>query len=156
MPHKKYTPSQQLTTKASRSELTHFVEFYKQLCNHYQVISDGEKCKGLIRYCSPKAAKRIERIPSYIEGDYQGLIEDLFYFTKEEDTSYNLAKVNHFTHEARKKSIRTMEQFKHYHEKFLELLGRAIGARAVAPKEYNRHLWEGIPRSLREKIEDRL
>ena len=49
-----------------------------------------------------------------------------------------------------------MEQFKRYHEKFLELLGRAIGARAVAPKEYHRHFWEGIPRFLREKIEDRL
>jgi hypothetical protein len=152
----KYAPSKRLTPKTGHPELSHFLEHYKHLCAHYEVTSSEEKCKGLIEYCVPKLAKTIQQLPSYVQGDFSGLTADLYYFMEGEDDSYNLAKVDLFTKQWRKKAVKSLENFKRYHRKFLELVGRAIGSGTIDQKEYNRHFWDGIHRSLRKRIEDRL
>ena len=154
--HEKFAPSKLLSTKAKHQELGHFLEFYKHLCSRYELTDLKEKCKGLHGYCTPKMAKMIERLPSYIKGDFKRLIDDLYYFLEGEDESYNLAKVDSFTRKWRKRAVASLENFKRYHRKFLELVGRAIGTGKIDQKEYNRFFWEGIHRSLRKKIEDRL
>ena len=152
----KYAPSKQLSTNTVHTELSHFLDHYEHLCQHYEVHSSREKCKGLAGYCIPKLAKTIKTFPSYVQGDFEGLIEDLHYFMEGEDDSYNFAKVDLFTKKWRKKPVGSLENFKRYHRKFLELVGRAIGSGLIDQKEYNRHFWGGIHRSLRKRIEDRL
>ena len=152
----KYAPSKRLTPRTTHSDLNHFIEYYNHLCAHYDITSSQEKCRGLIGYCDRKIARMIEKLPSYVKGDFKRLVKDLYYFMEEEDDSYNLAKVDHLTRKWRKRAVDSMEDFKRYHRKFLELVGRAIGSGTIDQKECNRHFWEGIHRSLRRKIEEKL
>lgn len=152
----KYAPSKLLSTDTKSKALDHFLELYSQLCVHYDIVSSPEKCKGLIGYCTNKMARRIEGYPSYVKGDYDQLVKDLYYFAKDDDNNYNLTEINNFTAKWRRQNIETHEKFKTYHWKFLALVGRAIGTGAIDQKEYNRYFWEGIHKTLRKRIEERL
>ena len=84
------------------------------------------------------------------------MIADLTYFAEGDDGSYNQCEVRHFTHKWRKRTIETLDAFKVYHQKFLKLLGKAIGTGAISDQECSQNFWEGIPRSLCQRIETRL
>ena len=98
----------------------------------------------------------MEKFPTYVKGDFQGLTADLKYFLEGEDDFYDLAKVDAFTRKWRKRTVGSMKDFKRYHQKFLELVGRAIRADTIDQKESNRYFWEGLHKTMRRKIEDRL
>jgi len=151
----RYAP-RTLTSKARHQDLRHFLEVYDHLCSHYKVTSRAEKCKGIITYCSSRIAKMIERLPSFIQGNYSHLTKDLYYFLTDEDNSYSISKIEALTKKWRKRKIESLEQFKRYHRKYFEIMGKAIGSETINQNEYNRYFWEGIHHTLRRRIEDRL
>ena len=152
----KYAPKKHLSHHSTHSELEHLLEHYDHLCLKFRITNSKEKCKGLYNYCGRKLRETIRGMPSYVRGDFDIFIRDLKYFLREEDDSYNLAKVDRLTRKWRARSISSLEEFKRYHRKFLELVGRAIGKETIDERECNRHFWEGINRSLRNRIEERL
>ena len=151
----RYAP-RTLTSKARHHDLRHFLEVYDHLCSHYKITSEAEKCKGILAYCSSRVAKMIEQFPSYIQGSYSDMTQDLYYFLADEDNSYSISKIEALTKKWRKRKIETLEQFKHYHRKYFEVMGKAIGSEIINQKEYNRYFWEGLHHTLRRRIEDRL
>ena len=153
----KFAPKPLLDVHTKRAGLDHFLDIYKQLCFHYDVISPAEKCKGLYNYSTDEMARMIANIPAYIKGDYSQLVKYLYYFLDNEDEgSYNQAEVDHFTRKWRKRAIDNHARFKTYHRKFLALVGQAIGIGTISHREYNRYFWEGIHSTLRKRIEERL
>ena len=80
LPGAKYAP-RTLTFKRRPHELTHFLEVYDHLCAHYHVTSEVEKCKGIVTYCTSKVGRTVEKLPSYIRGNYRELVKDLYYTT---------------------------------------------------------------------------
>ena len=138
LPGKKYVP-RTLTSRPQQDELTHFLVVYNHLCSHYHITSSKEKCKGIITYCSPKLAKRLQRLSPYIRGDYKQLVEYLQYFVEEEDNTYDIGKVESFTRKWRKQKLESIQQFKHYYRKYLELVGKAIGSHNISNRECNRY-----------------
>ena len=156
LPRDKLAPNKKLSIRTENYELVQFLEFYERLCAHHEIVSPKEKCLGLIGYCSYKIAKMIERLPSFIQGDYNQLVTDLHYFLEGEEHTYDRIKVEHFTREWRRKPVESLDNFKRYHRKFLGLVGQALGNNIVDQKECNRYFWEGIHRSLRKRIEERL
>jgi hypothetical protein len=66
------------------------------------------------------------------------------------------ARVHRLTSKWRGRSIGSLREFKVYHRKFLELVGRAIGTQIIDQKEADRYFWEGIQDNLRNRIETRL
>jgi hypothetical protein len=155
LPGARYAP-RTLTFKGGKLELTHFLEVYDHVCAHFKITAKSEKCKGLIPYCTTKVAKMIARLPSYIVGDYDDLVSDLYYFLEEEDDSYDIGKVGAFTRKWRKRKVISINHFKRYHRKYLELVGKARGAHKMTDEDFNRYFWEGIHYTLRQKIEDRM
>ena len=155
LPGGRYAP-RTLTFKGQEHELAHFLDVYSHLCAHYQITSSRERCKGIIPYCTSKVVKMIKKLPSFVTGDFRQLVKDLYYFLDEEDDTYNSAKVETFTRKWRKQKIESLEQFKRYHRKYLELVGKAIGSQNMSNQDFNRYFWEGIHRSLRRRIEDRM
>jgi hypothetical protein len=155
LPGARYAP-RTLTFKGGRQELVHFLEVYDHICAHFRVTDEREKCKGIIPYCTPKVARMIARLPSHINGDYRNLISDLHYFLEDEDDFYDISKVESFTRKWRKRKVTSLDQFKRYHRKYLELVGKARGAHKITDEDYNRYFWEGIHHALRQRIEDRM
>jgi hypothetical protein len=155
LPGARYAP-RTLTFKGGRQELTHFLEVYNHVCAHFSITDSSEKCKGITPYCTSKVARMIARLPSYIDGNYRDLIKDLYYFLEDEDDSYDIGKVGSFTRKWRKRKVESMTQFKRYHRKYLELVGKARGAHKMTDEDFNRYFWEGIHYTLRQRIEDRM
>jgi hypothetical protein len=155
LPGARYAP-RTLTFKGGQQELIHFLEVYDHICAHFRVTDKREKCKGIIPYCTPKVARMIARLPSHINGDYRNLISDLHYFLEDEDDFYDISKVESFTRKWRKRKVTSLDQFKRYHRKYLELVGKARGAHKITDEDYNRYFWEGIHHALRQRIEDRM
>ena len=155
LPGGRYAP-RTLTAKGHEYELTHFLEVYNHLCAHHKITCSREKCRGIVHYCCPKIVRMIKRFPSYITGDFNQLVKDLYYFLDDEDNTYDAGKVESFTKKWRNRKIESMKQFKHYHRKYLELVGQAIGSQNMTDRDFNRYFWEGIHHSLRRKIEDRM
>ena len=133
-----------------------FIKNYDHFCADLGVTDPEEKCQGILAYCSTKVGKMIEKLPSFNQGEYQDLVGDLQYFLGKEEDPYSLYQVNAFTRKWRKQKIGSLDQFKRYHRKFLELTGKAIGSKIMSLNESNRCFWEGLPGNLRRKIEDRL
>ena len=145
-----------LTSKGQEYELTHFLEVYNHLCVRHQITCNREKCRGIVLYCSPKIVRMIRRFPSYVTGDFNQLVQDLYYFLDDEDNTYNAGEVESFTRKWQKRKIESMKQFKRYHRKYLELVGQAMGSQNMTDRDFNRYFWEGIHHSLRRKIEYRM
>ena len=155
LPTAKYAP-RTLTLKGQAHELNHFLAVYEHLCAHFRITNSREKCRGLLTYCSPKAERMVERLPSYIMGNYNEMIKDLEYFGEEEEDTYNTGRVEAFAKKWRRRRVESKKYFKHYHRKYLELVGKALGSGHISEDENNRHFWGGIHQSLRKKIEDRM
>ena len=155
LPRGKYAP-RTLVLKGQQHELSNFLGVYNHLCAHFKITNSEEKCKGLITYCSPKVGRTIERFPSFIMGDYDQLVKDLEYFREEEEDTYNVGLMAAFTKKWRKRKIETKKHFKHYHRKYLELVGKALASGHISEDDNNRHFWEGIHHALRRRIEERM
>ena len=98
----------------------------------------------------------IPQLPSYISGDFDELVQDLYYFIEEDDDTYSIGKVESFTKKWRKRKVESLDQFKRYHRKYLELVGKALGSHNMTDQDCNRYFWEGLHYSLRRRIEDRM
>jgi len=151
----KYAP-RTLRLNQGKRELSHFLQVYSHLCVHYNIVQEQEKCFGILTYCTPKVVRMIEKLPSFNEGDFLQLIKDLYYFLEDDDDTYNISKVQTLTRRWRKRHIESLEKFKRYQRKYLDLVGKAKGSHNMTEEDYNRYFWEGIHRSLRKKIEDRM
>jgi hypothetical protein len=155
LPHDKYAPKT-LQSTAKPREIRQFLEVYEHLCTYHGITDEGEKCKGIVSYCTSKVAGLIEKIPSYVTGDFNQLVKDIRYFIDNDDNSYSLTQVESFTKQWRRKKLDSLESFKKYHRKFIELVGIAIGAGTIHQSQYNRYFWEGIHHTLRGRIEERM
>ena len=145
-----------ISRTGSSHVLRHFLGVYNHLCAHFKITSEREKCDGLLTYCTPKAAQMIERLPGFIRGDYESLIKNFKHFHDIDDDNYNSEKVNSFTKKWRKQKIDSKDKFKRYHRKYLELVGKALGAGHMSDEDNNRYFWGGIHQSLRKRIEQRM
>ena len=73
----------------------------------------------------------VEKLPSFINRDYRRLVKDLYYFLDDDDHTYSISKVQSFTKKWRQRWIESLDQFKHYHRKYLELVGKAAGSKSI-------------------------
>ena len=98
----------------------------------------------------------VKKLPSYNSGDYRKLVKDLYYFLENDNHTYSISKVQSFTKKWRHRRIESLDQFKRYHRKYLELVGKAAGSRSMTEGDFNRYFWEGIHSSFRRKVENRM
>jgi len=130
--------------------------YFTRTCERYGVTDPKEKYLGLTQYCSTTVSKFIRSLPSHAKLDYSMLVDELKYFYAHKEVVYSIDKVEAFTAKWRKKQITNLSQFKGYHMKYLELVGEAREGERITMWDYNRYFWEGLPDSLRQKIENRM
>jgi len=152
-PGSKYAPP---TFYGHPYELDHFLEVYEQTCLRHRITTSQDKYKGLILYCSPKIAKTIRSLPSHKDRDFEQLQGELQYFYGDEQGTYNIGKVEKFTSTWRQRKMISIDMFKRYHRKYLELVGEAREQKRISTWDYNRYFWEGLNESLRHRIEHRM
>ena len=137
-------------------ELDGFLEDFDLMCEQYRIYTPEEKYVRLLQLCGPKIAKSQKRMPSHKDKDYELLLKELKYFYGDTKTKFSIGRIEKFSAKWRARDISKIQTFKRYHRKYLELVGPARESRKISGWDYDRYFWEGLNRSFRRRIENRM
>ncbi|HEV7738527.1 MAG TPA: hypothetical protein VGO47_14295, partial [Chlamydiales bacterium] len=120
--------------RGDHAKIALFLEHYDQLCFQYNLNSDSEKCKAVLRYCSTKVRETIEGLGSYRNPDYQQLREDLLDIYDDELLRKRFKKkdLEKFLKDSRKRKIKTMGEFRRFEREFIRIAGWLKGYEKVS------------------------
>jgi len=135
-----------------------FIQHFERLCAQNNVILDAEKCEALLRYCSKREKQTIQNIHSYITKNWGRLKSDILkLYDADLDTKrYKVRDVRAFSKKQKEKKIRNLGDWKKYCRAFLRIAGSLLAEEKIGAKEYATYFWQGIPRTLRTRLENRL
>jgi len=149
----KYAPK---TFTGRPLELRRFLQYFERTCQRHNITSSVDKYNGLLQYCSDKVLDTLDNLGSSETQDYDQLLDELQYFYGKNEAAYSVGKVEAFTAKWRERKISSIDQFKRYHRKYLELVGEAKKSSQISSWDYHRYFWEGLPESFRTKVEYRM
>ena len=135
-----------------------FIQHYERLCTQNNVTSDTEKCETLLRYCSKREKQTIKNISSFRAKSWGRLREDILrlYDADLDTRRYKVKDVRNFSRKQKTKKIRDLAGWKKYCRAFLRIAGSLLSAEKITEKEYSTYLWQGIPKPLRVRLENRI
>jgi hypothetical protein len=135
-----------------------FVQHYERLCIQNNVTLDKEKCETLLRYCSKREKQTIKNIPSYNTLIWSKLRSDMLkLYDADLDTKrYKVKDIRSFSKKQKARRIRDLAAWKKYCRKFLRIAGSLLNGAKISEKEYATYFWQGIPKALKIRIENRI
>src|SRR6266436_3453762 len=135
-----------------------FVQHYERLCIQNNVTSDQEKCETLLRYCSKREKQTIKNIPSFNASNWSKLCSDMLkLYDADLDTKrYKVKDIRSFSRDQKAKRIKDLATWKKYCRKFLRIAGSLLNGAKISDKEYATYFWQGIPKALKVRIENRI
>src|ERR1700729_2154595 len=135
-----------------------FIQHYERLCAQNNVTSDTEKCETLLRYCSKREKQTIKNISSFRSKSWGRLREDILrlYDADLDTRRYKVKDVRNFSKKQKTRKIRDLAGWKKYCRAFLRIAGSLLSAEKITDKEYATYLWQGIPKPLRVRLENRI
>jgi hypothetical protein len=135
-----------------------FIQHYERLCAQNNVTADTDKCDTLLRYCSKREKQTIKNISSFRAKSWGRLREDILrlYDADLDTRRYKVKDVRNFSRKQKTKKIRDLAGWKKYCRAFLRIAGSLLSAEKITEKEYATYLWQGIPKPLRVRLENRI
>jgi hypothetical protein len=135
-----------------------FVQHYERLCDQNNVTRGKEKCETIIQYCSKKVGEFIEALDSYSSSNWGQLKKDLldFYDNDRSSKRYRHKDIITYTEETKKKKIKDLSTWKRYTRGFVRIGGWLKSKNKISEEEHATYFWQGIPKTLRLRIENRL
>ncbi|KZP29953.1 hypothetical protein FIBSPDRAFT_726795, partial [Athelia psychrophila] len=140
------------------SKIREFILHYELLLKMHNVTDSEDRCDLITRYCSTDVTEFIKALPSYNNQNWQSMKEDLLtYYDADQDLKkYHAPDLSKFAHAARKGKIRKLSEWRTYGRKFITIGGWLLKKSKISDCEFATQYWNGIPRSFRNKIENRL
>src|SRR5882672_7255324 len=135
-----------------------FIQHYERLCIQNNVTLDKEKCETLLRYCSKREKQTIKNIPSFSTQIWSKLRSDMLkLYDADLDTKrYKVKDVRSFSKKQKARKIKDLAAWKRYCRKFLRIAGSLLNGAKISQKEYSTYFWQGIPKALKVRIENRI
>ena len=135
-----------------------FIQHFERLCIQNNVTLDREICETLLRYCSKREKQTIKNMPSYNTRIWSKLREDILrLYDADLDTKrYKVKDVRLFSKRQKNRKIRDLAAWKKYCRKFLRIAGSLVNGGKISQKEYATYFWQGIPKALKIRIENRI
>jgi len=135
-----------------------FIQHYERLCIQNNVTLDRDKCETLLRYCSKREKQTIKNIPSYNTQVWSRLRDDILrLYDADLDTKrYKVKDVRAFSKRQKSGKIRDLAAWKKYCRKFLRIAGSLLNGGKISQKEYATYFWQGIPKNMKVRIENRI
>jgi hypothetical protein len=97
-------------------------------------------------------------IPSFGTKKWERLRFDILklYDADLDTKKYKVRDVRSFSRKHKQKKIRNLADWKKYCRAFLRIAGSLLTEKKIGSKEYATYFWQGIPRTLRVRLENRL
>jgi len=144
--------------KGEYNYVSQFIQHYECLCDQNKVTENKEKCETITQYCSKKVGEFIEALESYSKSDWNQLKKDLlkFYDNDRSSKRYRQKDLIAYTEETKLKKIKDLSIWKRYTRGFVRIGGWLKSKDKISEDEHATYFWQGIPRTLRLRIENRL
>lgn len=142
----------------SYSHIREFITHYELLLIQHNVDRDEDRCEIITRYCSRKVTEFIQALPSYSDKSWAELKSDLlqYYDADLDSKKYKTIDLINLVKSCKNKKLKNLSDWRKYGRKFITIGGWLLKRRRITEDEYATHYWNGIPRSLRTKLENRL
>lgn len=144
--------------KGKYSKIREFIMHYELLLAQHNVTNSTDQCELVTRYCSTKVTEFIKALPSYNEDDWAALREDLlkYYDADLDSKKYHAPDLPKFAKASRNGKIKNLSEWRAYGRNFITIGGWLLKKKKISSSEFATQYWNGIPRSFRNKIENRL
>ena len=135
-----------------------FLIHYELLLEQHNVHSDKDKCDLIIRYCSRKVTEFIQALTSYGDKKWDKLKEDLlkYYDADLDNKKYRIGDLIKLVKACKEKKLKNLSAWREYGRKFITIGGWLLKKKKLTDEEYATYYWNGIPKLLRIKLENRL
>ena len=135
-----------------------FIQHYERLCAQNNVTLDAEKCEMLLRYCSKREMQTIKNISGFVDRSWGRLRENILrlYDADLDTRRYKVKDVRNFSKKQKEKKIKDLAGWKKYCRTFLRIAGSLLTEGKISRTEYATYFWQGIPRTLRIRLENRI
>lgn len=143
--------------RGSPDKIKAFLRQFEKLANLHN-LSDKEKCEFVTDYCSRHVKEVIEGFSSHRLGNWRTLKEDIErYFDADLDSKrFRVKDLESFVKDRRRESIHDLKAWRRYTRKFVRIAGWLLGKGKISETEFAIYMWQGISKSLRQKLELRL
>jgi len=144
--------------KGDYDYISRFIKHYERLCDQNNVTKEKDRCETITQYCAKKVAEFIEALESYSKGDWAHLKKDLlkFYDNDRSSKRYRQKDIVAYTNDTKLKKIKDLSTWKRYARGFVRIGGWLKSKGKISEDEHATYFWQGIPRTLRLRIENRL
>ncbi|KZP28133.1 hypothetical protein FIBSPDRAFT_685114, partial [Athelia psychrophila] len=135
-----------------------FLIHYELLLEQHNIHNGKDRCELITRYVSDKVSQFIQALDSYNSHNWPALQSDILkYYDADKDTKkYRPEDLTKLVLQSKKQRIRNLAEWRHYGRKFITIGGWLLRKTKITTEVYATQYWSGIPRSLREKLENRL
>ncbi|KZP25473.1 hypothetical protein FIBSPDRAFT_733713, partial [Athelia psychrophila] len=140
------------------NKIREFITHYELLLAQHNVTNNEDRCDLVTRYCSTKVTEFIKALPSYNDNRWDNLRDDLlkYYDADLDSKKYHTPDLSKFAKASRKGKIRKLSDWRTYGRNFITIGGWLLKKKKISDSEFATQYWNGIPRSFRGKIENRL
>ncbi|KAF9261957.1 hypothetical protein L218DRAFT_1044381, partial [Marasmius fiardii PR-910] len=148
----RYTHEAPSKFRGSYSKVEDFVEHYERLLVKYNVTDDGERCEGILRYCSSKVRRSVKSLTSYRQGNWKEFKYDILksYDADRARNRYQPSDIRDLALEQTSQPIDNLSKWLKYVRRFQERAGAVV---RMSKELCATYFWLGIPQRLREILE---
>lgn len=139
-------------------QIQDFIDHYNLLLAQHNILSDTKKCDLITRYTSSKVEAFIKALPNYTKHNWNELQKDLLkYYDADLDTKkYKIHDLAKLVKACRDRRVKNLSSWREYGRKFITVAGWLLNKGRITDSEYATFYWNGIPKALRRKLENRL
>ena len=135
-----------------------FIDQYNRLLLHHQVVTEVDKCSGILEYCSRPVQDYIQSSPHYITPDWKSLQEEILnaYEAEKMDNRVRMTDLFKFIQQISLTTITNLSQWKKYYREYQSNTGFLQRKGQLDDTAYHGYFWYGIPRHLQSVLDSKL
>lgn len=141
------------------AKVKEFISHYEKLCALKHVRTDEDKIKCIGQYCSKRVRTFLEGLSSYHEGTWPEFKDDFlnYYDAERDEKRFKKKDLSAYVTSTRiKNPFTSLSGWKKYDRGFIRIAGWLHAKNKLTSEEVDFYFWKGIPRELRNRIEQRL
>jgi len=144
--------------KGNYKHVAPFINRYNQLLDYYHVVTEVDKCRGILEYCSWSVKDFIQINPHYLKPNWEELQKEILnaYDAERMDIRIRPKDFFNFVNQYRQGQIITLSQWKKYHREYIAMAGFLKQKNQLNELQYHGYFWYGIPEHLRGVFDIRL
>ena len=146
------------TFRGSYHKVTDFIRHYNRLLDQHQVITEADKCQGILEYCTRKVKDFIRSSNHYQNPNWTLLQSEIlkYYDADRDEARYRVTDLTAFIQQSSLHSINDLADWKKYYREYTAIAGFLLQKNLIDNKTYVGYFWYGISPHLQKIFEEKL